>query len=374
LVEELTVTVAKRRSVLISLGIIAMALGLTFAPSPVVERQITVVTGSELQQPLQTLLQRFSKSHPNIKVTLKIQGSQDIVNNFIDNKNDFKPTILIPADADFLDELRDRWRSQNSGDPFYGTPRPIAKTLLVGIAWPERGKALFPQAQFDWQRLEQALQAGNWGKLGAPANWGSFDLLITDPTRSSSAQLALYLWIWQKLGTMPSPSALAQPNIEALLAQVKRSVYQPPRSTDILLQEFIARGANNADVALIYESIALSRWQESQTSQGQPYQIFYLPQTVESTATAAVVQRDVDAGTAEAANQFLAFLAQPAQQEVFVQYGFRPATANLNLNQVDGSPWRKNIPGAQAQPTGSILPPPNREVLTELIRQWRRGS
>ncbi|WAN69895.1 hypothetical protein BJP36_38035 [Moorena producens JHB] len=37
------------------------------------------------------------------------------------------------------------------------------------------------------------------------------------------------------------------------------SVYQPPYSTDILLQEFIAYGSHDPDVATVYQSIALHR-------------------------------------------------------------------------------------------------------------------
>lgn len=85
---------------------------------------------------------------------MKFQGSQDIVNNFIDQKNDFKPTILIPANGEILRELRDRFLASNNSEPFYNSPRAIAKTILVGIAWPERGKVLFPSGNFKWRRLE----------------------------------------------------------------------------------------------------------------------------------------------------------------------------------------------------------------------------
>jgi ABC-type molybdate transport system substrate-binding protein len=359
---------------LISLVIIFCALALAIAPIPALKQQVTVVAGSELQQILPVLKQQFAESHPEIQVDLLFQGSQDIVNNFIDQKFDLPPTVLIPADAELLDELQERWRSQNQGEPFYDQPRPLAKTFLVGIAWPERGKVLFPQNQFDWSRLEQALKAGNWASLGGQSNWGSFDLLITDPTRSNSSQRALYLWATDKLGRVPDLVQLNQTTIDSLFGLIKRSVYQPPRSSDVLLQEFIARGTNDADVALVYESIALNRWQESQTSQGQPYQIYYLNQTLENTSTAVIMQRDVDRGKAAAARKFLEFLSQPAQQEVFVRFGFRPAAANLDLMQVNGSPWQQKIPGSQATPSGKILPPPQRDVLAEIVRQWRRAN
>uniref|UniRef100_B8HVW2 ABC transporter substrate-binding protein n=1 Tax=Cyanothece sp. (strain PCC 7425 / ATCC 29141) TaxID=395961 RepID=B8HVW2_CYAP4 len=363
----------KRRNLLISLGITGVALALTFAPLPGLQQQITVVSGTELQEVLTTLKPRFEQAHPSIKVEFKFQGSQDIVNNFIDDKNDFVPTLLIPANGEILQELSDRWRTQNNSDPFYEPPLPIAKTLLVGIAWTERGKVLFPQDQFSWQRLEQALALGSWSKLGGGTDWGSFDLLMTDPTRSNSAQLALYLWFRAKLGGS-STALFDHPQIQTLANLIKRSVYQPPRSTDILLQEFIARGPNDADIALTYESIALNRWSQAQTTQGKPYQIYYIDPSTETTSTAALPRRNVDPRAAEAARTFLQFLTQPEQQAVFVQQGFRPVNSNVDLQTVANSPWQQKIPGAAVNPTGAITPLPDRPLITEIIRLWQRAA
>ncbi|HEY9878131.1 MAG TPA: substrate-binding domain-containing protein, partial [Leptolyngbyaceae cyanobacterium] len=240
----------------ISAAIIAAALGLTYAPIPGAQQTVTVVSGSELQEPLTALAERFEQKHPNINLEIKIQGSQDIVNNYLDDKNDFDPTVLIPANSDLLEELQERWQTQYGSDPFCETPQPIAKTLLVAIAWPERGKVLFPNGQFQWSRLETALQKENWGSLGGNPAWGSFDFVTTDPIRSNSGQLTLSLWSQAELGSQPlSVATLNTPSVETLFKEVKSSVYQPPRSTDILLQEFITRGPNDADVATVYESI-----------------------------------------------------------------------------------------------------------------------
>jgi ABC-type molybdate transport system substrate-binding protein len=369
----------KRRSVLISLGMIALALAITFAPLPGVQRQIIVVSGTELLQPLTTLKQRFEQAQSNIKVRLEFQGSQDLINNFIDQKNTFAPTVLIPANGEFLQELQERWQAQNLGEPpggpFYDPPRPLVQTQLVGIAWPERGKVLFQDGKFNWSRLEQALRADNWQQLGGNPAWGSFDLVLTDTARSNSAQLALYLWAGHKLGTAtPDTRQLDQPTISDLFSLIKRSVYQPPRSTDVLLQEFITRGPNDADVAVVYESSALSRWQQSQATQGKPYQIYYLDQTIVTASTAAIPRRDVDNGSAEAARKFLDFLLQPPQQEVFVQQGFRPTQAGIDVAKVAGSPWQQNIPGAAVQPPSKVIPTPKRDTLAEIIRLWQRAK
>ncbi|QLE57013.1 substrate-binding domain-containing protein [Nostoc sp. TCL26-01] len=355
-----------------SVAIILAALGLTYAPIPGLQKTIVIVSGTELQEPLQQLATKFEQKNPNIKLQLQFQGSQDMVNKYVDQKNDFKPTVLIPANGEILTELSDRLRATNNTTPFYDSPRPIAKTILVGIAWPERGKVLFPDGRFQWQKVEQAMQASNWEKIGGTKDWGSFDFVTTDPTRSNSGQVTLNLWTEAKLGTKVDTNSFNNPSVQSLFGLVKKSVYQPPRSTDILLQEFIARGPNDADVATVYESIALYRWQQSAANQGKPYQIYYLNPSIESTATAAIVRRDVDGGTADAAKKFLDFLTEPAQQAVLVQYGFRPVNNSVDLKTVPKSPWNQNIPGAEVKPNIQTLPPPNSATFTEIQRLWER--
>ncbi len=365
---------SKIKNHLASLSIILGALGLTYAPLPGFNQTIVVVSGTELQEPLQALKAKFEQQNPSMQLQLKFQGSQDMVNNFIDERNDFKPTVLIPANGEILTQLRDRLSASNNSEPFYNSPRPIAKTLLVGIAWPERGKVLFPNGRFQWQRIEQAMQAGNWAAIGGSSSWGSFDFVTTDPTRSNSGQLTLSLWAQSKLGGTLTNANLSNPSVKSLFGLVKRSVYQPPRSTDILLQEFITRGANDADVATVYESVAVYRWQQAITTRGKPYQIYYLEPTVETTSTAAIVRRDVDVPTTKAATKFLDFLTQPEQQAVFVQYGFRPVNSSVDLKSVPNSPWAKNIPGVQVEPVRQFTTPPDTQTLAEINRLWERGN
>ncbi|MBW4519159.1 MAG: substrate-binding domain-containing protein [Scytolyngbya sp. HA4215-MV1] len=358
----------------ISLAIIAAALGLTFAPLPGVQQTIVVVSGSELEEPLQALKIKFERENPNIRMELKIQGSQELADKYLDDRNDFKPTVLIPANREILQELDTRWRTQNGGETFYESPQPIAKTLLVGIAWAERGKVLFPDGRFHWDKLETAMQKGNWKAIGGSADWGSFDFVTTDPLRSNSGQLTLSLWAQAKLGGNLTPAGLNNPAVQKLIQLAKTAIYQPPRSTDLLLQEFITRGPNDADVATVYESTALHRWQQSRAAQSQPYQIYYLNPTFETVSTAAIVRRDVSDGTAKAGKKFVAFLLQPEQQAVFVQYGFRPVVSSVDLKSVPNTPWNQNIPGVEITPTTQVIPPPNPQVLGEINRLWERAN
>jgi ABC-type Fe3+ transport system substrate-binding protein len=362
------------RRVFLSIAIALLAIVVAYVPLPGLNQTVIVVSGTEFQEVLSALKTKFEQENPSIRLDLKFQGSQDIVNNYINERNDFTPTVLMPGNQELLTELQERWQSQNQDNLFYDAPRPIAKSVLVGVSWADRGKVLFPNGKFDWNRLEQALQKGNWGAVGGPSNWGSIDLVMTDPERSNSGQLTLALWTQFKSGANSlNPNMLSTPKLGELFSLIKRSIYQPPRSTDILLQEFITRGPNQADVATVYESVALHRWQQSQTTQPQPYQIYYIDPTIESVSAGAIVQRNVSPGTAEAARKFLDFLTQPEQQFVFVQYGFRPVNPAVDLRSVSNSPWNQNIPGATVNPPG-VVPTPDRATLGEILRLWQRVS
>lgn len=365
---------SKQRSVIASIAILVAGLALAYVPLPGSTQTIVVVSGTELQEPLQALKTKFEQAYPSVRLELKFQGSQDLVNRYLDDKNDFTPTVLIPANSELLQELDDRWQAQTNSPPFYDTPQPIAKTQLVGIAWAERGKVLFPDGQFRWNRLEQAMQSGVWQAIGGKSEWGSFDFVMTDPARSNSGQLTLSLWAQSKLGSSIAQAALNSPNIAPLFSLVKRSIYQPPRSTDVLLQEFIARGPNDADVATVYESIALYRWQQADTTQRKPYRLYYLNPTIETVSTAAIVRRAVDHSTADAAKQFVSFLTQPEQQAVFIQHGFRPVKDGVDLKSVPNSPWNQSIPGAEIAPPGQIVSTSDRPVINEVIRVWERAN
>lgn len=359
---------SKNNQLITSILIAATSIGLAYAPIPGINQTIYVVSGTELTEPLKQIEAKFEQENPNTKIELKFQGSQDIVNHYIDEQNDFKPTVVIPASAEFLAELKQRWQNQNQTEAFYHQPESIAKTFLVGIAWQERGKVLFPNGIFDWNRLEKAIDQGNWQKIGGQSNWGSFDFVTTDPTRSNSGQVTLDLWI------KSTGRSLNTPQTENLFKMIKNSVYLPPRSTDILLQEFIARGPNDADVATVYESNALYRYSQSKLNHSQPYQIYYLSPTVETVATAAIVRRNVSNQEAKTAQKFIDFLKEAEQQKIFIQYGFRPIINGVDLKSVPQSPWSENIPGSQINPPVNTVEPPNPQAIGEIQRLWDRAN
>lgn len=134
----------RQKKVVLSTVLALSALGLAYAPLPGLTQTIVVVSGTELMEPLKQLEAQFEQEHPDINLELKFQGSQDMVNNYIDENNDFNPTVLIPASGEILNELEQRWQAQNPDQPFSQPPQRSPKLFWWGLLGPNGDRYYFP--------------------------------------------------------------------------------------------------------------------------------------------------------------------------------------------------------------------------------------
>ena len=338
----LEATLGRRR--LLSLLIAAASLALAAAPLPGLRRSLLVAVGSELAPAMGDLEPLFEGRHGGIDLAWRVQGAQDMVNRAREEGPE-RPRVLIPANGELLNQLAGELQAQGGPGPFHQAPVPIARTLLVAVAWPERAKWLFPDGRFSWPQLRRATAAGQWGALGAPASWGSVDLRSADPMRSNSGQLTLALWCRGQQGS-------------DCAAALRRAVYRPARSTDILLQEFISGGPNEGDLALVYEASALARQEEAARQRPGGYLLMVPNPTIETVLAAAVLRGEAAGGKADG-ERFVAFLLSQEGQGVLRRLGFRGA---------DGSG------GSPAAAAVKRLPPPSPEEREELLRLWQQAG
>ncbi len=335
-------TLSRRR--LLSLFIAGASLALATAPLPGLRRPLLVAVGSELAGAMVAVEPLFERVHGGIDLTWKVQGSQDMVNRAREDGPE-RPRVLIPANRDLLNQLADERKAQGAPAPFLESPVPVARTLLVAVAWPERAKRLFPDGRFSWPQLRRATAAGQWGDLGAPSSWGSVDLRSADPMRSNSGQLTLALWCQGQ-------------NSSGCAAALRRAVYRPARSTDILLQEFISGGPNEGDLALVYEASALTRQQEAGRQRPGGYVLLVPDPTIETVLAAAVLRGEATGGHQDG-ERFVAFLLSREGQAVLRRLGFRGADGG------GGSPAASGV---------KRLPPPAPQEREELLRLWQQAG
>ena len=326
----------------LSLAILAASVALAAMPWSPFRRSLSVAVGSELEQPMRDLEIRFEQAHPEIDLVWRVQGSQDMVNQAMED-TPARPRVLIPASGALLRGLAERLARQQT-DGGLSDPQPIARTVLVAVSWPERATALFGQGPFRWDTLKKALEQSSWTSLGGQENWGRFNLRATDPSRSNSGQLAMLLW-------------LRSQGRDQAIELWRRALYQPPRSTDIMLREFIATGPNDGDLAFVYESIALNRVDEARQRQGAPYTILAPDPSYETVLEAAVLTGRADGRRADGTT-FIRFLRSDPQQQLLMDWGFRSHDGRLPKN---------------AQ-TIKVLPSPDQTERDKGLRLWKGAS
>ncbi|MCP9915569.1 substrate-binding domain-containing protein [Cyanobium sp. ATX 6F1] len=333
-----------RRRRMISLSFAAVAVVLAAAPLPGLRRPLLVAIGSELAPAMEALEPAFERQHSDIDLEWQVQGSQEMVNRWLDGGPE-RARVLIPASRDHLTALAEAAQARGEASPFAEVPRTVARTLLVAVVWPQRAQRLFPAGRFSWSRLRQAVAAGQWKALGAPPAWGSFDLRATDPLRSNSGQLTLALWC----------EGEARPGcVESL----RRALYRPARSTDILLKEFISGGPNEGDLAMVYEASALARQPEAARVRPGGYQVLVPDPTIE-TVLAAAVLRGAGQGRQADGARFVAYLGGAEGQDLLASRGFRRANGRG---------------GSALGERAKRLPPPTPAQRDELLRLWQQAG
>lgn len=338
----MVVSLTRRRCLSLAIAAGALTLASPLLPGP--RLPLLVAVGSELEEAMRRLEPLFERRHPGIDLRWQVLGAQEMVNRQLDGGPE-RARVLIPANRDLLQAYATARAAQGDQQPFAGPPRPIARTLLVAVAWPERAAVVFRSGRLSWGDLRRAAAAGQWSALGGPPQWGSFDLRITDPMRSNSGQLVLALWMRDQ----PGPASLAT---------LKRAVFRPARSTDILLREFISGGPNEGDVALVYESTALLRRSEAARRWPGGYRLLTPDPTIEMVLAAAVVRGQAE-GSPRAGERLVGFLSGSEGQAVLRGAGFRGPGGE------GGSP---DADGVQR------LPSPGRAELEELLRQWQQAG
>ena len=329
---------------LLSAGLAAMAVLLAVTPLPGLRRPLLVSAGSELEDSLRRLEPEFEHQERGIDLRWQVEGSQDMVNNNLEPSPQ-RARVLIPANEQLLQDLTRQARALGQPEPFLAPPTTVARTVLVAVAWPERADRLFADGRFAWWRLRQAVRAGRWPSLGAPEDWGSFKLRLSDPLRSNSAQLVLDLW------SRP-------PSDDADFHGLRRAIYRPARSTDLLLREFISGGPNDGDLAFVYEAGALRRADQARQRWPGGYRLLVSDPTIAMSLAAAVLRGQADGGEGDG-ERFVRFLAGPVAQAVLRQEGFRDASGRG---------------GSAAGERVRKLPPPTPAQREELLRRWQQAG
>lgn len=326
---------------------------------------VNILYSSEQQAWLKAAAQQFAASGPSlrgrpIQLVLRDRGSQSLVGDIAQGRA--QPVAIIPASSAQIAEVNRTGVATVAADGA-NAPQPVALSPLVLIGWQERIAALFPQgAQNFWQRLYEQRNTAKFGH--------------TSPVKANSGMelLTLLAYAYYNKARDLTLADVNRPEFQEWVIGVESSVLDTPlpESTDALFKSFLAKGPSAYDLVVVYENQAILELDRAKTNWGA-VQVLYPPATTISDHPFAILDAAwVKTEEQDAARLFRDFLLGDAAQRLARQYGFRPANANVALNEnapdnpfpaAFGSGVVQDLPGTVAQPTPEVL-----EALAEF---WR---
>jgi Ca-activated chloride channel family protein len=292
------------------------------------------------------------------------------------------PDAWSPAASTWLQLLRHDRASHDRPDILAADNESVVSTPIV-LAMPEpKAQALgWPQAAIGWSDLlNLANDPRGWASKGHP-EWGAFKLGKTNPNVSTSGLSATIGAFVAATGTSSdlTVDVLKEPRVRDFVAGVEKSVAHYGDTALTFLTNL--QRADDAGAALGYVSaVAVEEKSIVDYNEGNPtgdletkgehgkprvplVAIYPKEGTLNSDSPFAVLQAPwSEAGKQAGAKDFLAYLHEPAQQELFTDAGFRT---------YDGRPGRAvSASDYLAEDVGVTLSPPSPPVLAAVRAAW----
>ena len=292
------------------------------------------------------------------------------------------PDAWSPAASTWLQLLRHDRASHDRPDILAADNESVTSTPIV-LAMPEpKAKALgWPRAAIGWSDLlTLANDPGGWASKGHP-EWGAFKLGKTNPNVSTSGLSATIGAFVAATGTSSdlTLNTLKEPRVRDFVAGVEKSVAHYGDTALTFLANL--QREDDSGAALGYVSaVAVEEKSVVDYNAGNPtgdletigqhgkprvplVAIHPKEGTLNSDSPFAVLQAPwSEAGKQAGAKDFLAYLREPAQQELFTDAGFRT---------YDGRPG-KAVSDSEylTDDVGVLLSPPSPPVLAAVRAAW----
>ncbi|MCP3101124.1 substrate-binding domain-containing protein [Myxococcus sp. K15C18031901] len=355
------------------------------APRPSRPGEVTEVSflySTEKKEWVEAAAAAFQQEHPSIRLKLLGLGSLDAAQAILDGRE--KPTVWSPADSAVLRLLAADWATDAERGPLFApqgdeAPAPLVITPLVFVVWEDRAEVLKKASgggTVSWKVLQKAVTSPQgWPAIGGKPEWGFVKLGHTDPTRSNSGLQTLLLATLEYYGKRAGLTVgdLLDPRYQDWMKALERGVTRFEPSTGTFMADMVRFGPSRYDIAVVYESLAISQLSHAQGRWGD-LRVYYPSLTLWSDHPAAVLQGDwVTPAQKAAALEWLRYLRSRPVQERALAFGFRPAdpTVPLRTEAADNPFTRLASHGVRVEvPPVAEVPQPR--VVRELLALWTR--
>lgn len=352
--------------------------------APATPREVTELPflySTEKKEWLEAAAADFSAGHPEIKVLLVGKGSLEASDGILDGS--LKPVLWSPADSMVLRLFAADWLTKN-GQAAFGegddAPEPLLLSPLVFVAWEDRARALesYGGGTITWKTIHHAVASNQgWPTVKGKADWGFVKLGHTDPTRSNSGMETLVLialeYFGRNSGSELRVEDVLKPEFQKFLGELESGVTRFESSTGTFMTDMVRFGPSKYDIAVVYESSAISQLSNAQGRWGN-LRVYYPKLTLWSDHPLGILHAPWVSETQRAAARLFAnYLRSRPVQERALHFGFRPAETSVPLKTTDPqNPFTRLAEFGVQAAVPPVAEPPSAAVIRNLISLWVR--
>jgi len=310
---------------------------------------------------------RKSSSGKRIAVTAIPMGSGEAIEELLAGTR--KAHLTSPASAAFI-ALANAPSRARTGKDLIGPTENLVLSPVVIAMWKPMAEALgWGRKPVGWSDvLALARDPRGWSGVGQ-AQFGPFRFGHTHPEASNSGLIALLAETYAAAGKTRGLTAqdVGRPVVARFLADIEKSVVHYGSSTGFFGRKMFERGPSYLSAAVLYESVVIESYDPQYRLPFPVVAIYPKEGTFWSDHPVGVVEREwVTAEHREAAQAYIRFLLEPAQQARAIPHGFRPASVDVPLG-----PPLDAAHGVDPKEPQTTLEVPSPWVIESTLQLWR---
>lgn len=280
--------------------------------------------------------------------------------------------LTSPASAAFIKLGNAQWRAKTGKDLIPVTENLVLSPVVLAM-WKPMAEALgWGKQPVGWAEiLALAKEPGGWNAKGFP-QWGQFKFGHTHPQFSNSGLISVIAEVYAATGKKAGLTVadVQDPATSRFVSEIERSVVHYGSSTGFFGRKMFANGPEYLSAAVLYENMVIESYSQKEATSFPIVAIYPKEGTFWSDHPAGIVEREwVTPEHREAAKSYMAFLLNRPQQERALQFGFRPALADVPLaSPIDAAH------GVNPREPQTTLEVPSSEVIDAALRSWQENK
>jgi Ca-activated chloride channel family protein len=316
---------------------------------------------------------RKTRKAKRIAVTAVPMGSGEAIEELLAGTR--KAHLTSPASGAFI-ALGNAQSRARTGKDLIGPTENLVLSPVVIAMWKPMAEALgWGRKPVGWRDvLALAQDPRGWSSVGQ-AQFGAFRFGHTHPEASNSGLIALLAATYAAAGKSRGLTVqdVAKPEVARFLAGIEKSVVHYGSSTGFFGRKMFERGPGYLSAAVLYESSVIESYDPQYRLPFPVVAIYPKEGTFWSDHPVGVVDREwVSAEHREAAEAYIRFLLEPAQQARAIPHGFRPASVDVPLGApIDAA---HGVDPKEPQTTLEVPSPLAIESTLQLWRETKRAA